>query len=626
MVEGKEVLIVQDRLVALSELETRFAMAVRQRELLENYIRERLHPDKHFYTVGDEPGRKPSLTKEGAELICLPHNLKGHYEWLSGPDNPPMDDSPYQITMKCIFENNGKFEGEGVGSASSMVTKKDGTRVQRQKDPGLRHNATIKMACKCLAGWTPIFYKTEYGCVHNSVAKMHETMLASKEPIWLPSPEGWVKVLTMQREDNRKVREIELADGSKICATPEHRFPLANGSLVQLGDVEPSMVLVRSRIPFASTNGIMQGLGWTIGMYLAEGCPTGRVNAERFHLHEDEQDIVSRVTATAHQCGATTGVERKAESHGVALRVNGKGFSALMHQFISGKTSHSKHISLSSWRQGEGFLKELLDGYLQGDAEEEMRHGRIQDKWIVGFTGHNHQLERDLRLLCAGLNYRCSIHFSINEKGYPIRTGWISKSTPKYNGKVLEEVVAVREVKSPATVFDIEVDSGEHVFLLPNGIITHNSAYIAATLNSTAASEFFTQDLEDDQTGETAKQQQKGHWCKEHQTPFFMKGKMKSYAHPIGDTDKWCHEHKEKPQEAPESKPEAEKEPVKDNGHEVDLATLEFKNAGEFKTACSKHFGLSNSQIEKEVPEYDLANTKQRAEAWQQIVAVCGQK
>jgi hypothetical protein len=146
--EGKEVTVRGDKEVALYELETRFAMAVRQRELLESYIRERLHPDKHFYTVGDEPGRKPSLTKEGAELICLPHNLKGHYDWLAGPENPPMDDSPYQITMKCILERNGVFEGEGVGSASSMVTKKDGTRVQRQKDPGLRHNATIKMACK----------------------------------------------------------------------------------------------------------------------------------------------------------------------------------------------------------------------------------------------------------------------------------------------------------------------------------------------------------------------------------------------------------------------------------------------------------------------------------------------
>ncbi len=146
--EGKEIAIRGDREVALYDLETRFAMAIRQRELLEKYIKERLHPDKHFYTVGDEPSRKPSLTKEGAELICLPHALKGRYEWVSGLENPPLDDAPYQITIKCILERDGRFEGEGIGSASSMITKKDGGRIQRQKDPGLRHNATIKMACK----------------------------------------------------------------------------------------------------------------------------------------------------------------------------------------------------------------------------------------------------------------------------------------------------------------------------------------------------------------------------------------------------------------------------------------------------------------------------------------------
>lgn len=36
------------------------------------------------------------------------------------------------------------------------------------------------------------------------------------------------------------------------------------------------------------------------------------------------------------------------------------------------------------------------------------------------------------------------------------------------------------------------------------------------------------------------------HWCKEHNTTFFMKGKMKSYAHPIKDAEgvtmAWCHE------------------------------------------------------------------------------------
>jgi len=42
------------------------------------------------------------------------------------------------------------------------------------------------------------------------------------------------------------------------------------------------------------------------------------------------------------------------------------------------------------------------------------------------------------------------------------------------------------------------------------------------------------------------------HWCGKHQTKFFKKGKMKSYAHPIegtatADSVEWCHEHKEKP-------------------------------------------------------------------------------
>jgi len=37
------------------------------------------------------------------------------------------------------------------------------------------------------------------------------------------------------------------------------------------------------------------------------------------------------------------------------------------------------------------------------------------------------------------------------------------------------------------------------------------------------------------------------HWCKDHKQPFFKKGKMKGYAHPIVDQDgeptgEWCNE------------------------------------------------------------------------------------
>ena len=51
------------------------------------------------------------------------------------------------------------------------------------------------------------------------------------------------------------------------------------------------------------------------------------------------------------------------------------------------------------------------------------------------------------------------------------------------------------------------------------------------------------------------------HWCKEHDTAFFKKGKMKAYAHPIGDTGEWCHEHKEQPQPTSEA-PQSAREPV----------------------------------------------------------------
>jgi len=53
-------------------------------------------------------------------------------------------------------------------------------------------------------------------------------------------------------------------------------------------------------------------------------------------------------------------------------------------------------------------------------------------------------------------------------------------------------------------------------------------------------------------------QQPTGHWCSDHNTVFFKKGKMKGYAHPIGDTGEWCNE-----EQAPLDLEQAEKD-IKD--------------------------------------------------------------
>jgi hypothetical protein len=131
----------------IAEMERSFALAIRQRDLLGDYITSRMVAGKHTYKVGND---KPSLTKEGAELICLPHNLVPDYAILSGPNEPPADNAAYQITVKCslLHKGDGRFGGSAIGSASSYQTTRDGAFQPRQRDPGLCHNATLKMAEK----------------------------------------------------------------------------------------------------------------------------------------------------------------------------------------------------------------------------------------------------------------------------------------------------------------------------------------------------------------------------------------------------------------------------------------------------------------------------------------------
>ena len=84
-------------------------------------------------------------------------------------------------------------------------------------------------------------------------------------------------------------------------------------------------------------------------------------------------------------------------------------------------------------------------------------------------------------------------------------------------------------------------------------------ALVDAALSAGRLSDVFTQDIEDIPSmakgavieGEIAQPDKSSHWCQDHDTAFFMKGKMKSHAHPIKDADgndtgEWCREHTEK--------------------------------------------------------------------------------
>lgn len=95
------------------------------------------------------------------------------------------------------------------------------------------------------------------------------------------------------------------------------------------------------------------------------------------------------------------------------------------------------------------------------------------------------------------------------------------------------------------------------------------------------------------------------HWCSIHKTGFFMKGKMKSYAHPIKDangkdTGEWCHEETKKP-EAPATpnQPGVPPEPINWDNKGENQAELSASDAqiNEMKEIV-KAQGLDQAQID----------------------------
>ena len=98
-------------------------------------------------------------------------------------------------------------------------------------------------------------------------------------------------------------------------------------------------------------------------------------------------------------------------------------------------------------------------------------------------------------------------------------------------------------------------------------------ALVDAALSAGRLSDVFTQDIEDipgiaqqeyttekpaDRARTEPEVNKNEHYCELHGVNFFMRGKMKAYAHPIGDTGEWCHEHRDsKPANKPQTTPDA---------------------------------------------------------------------
>lgn len=326
----------------------------------------------------------------------------------------------------------------------------------------------------CLSGGQHLYVKSQKGVMPMTIKDM-----VRLEPSTVQLWDGikWVDVVGWKENKNTSVKtRIQLRSGENIYCTKEHRWVLENGDEVLTKDLKVGDVLKTCKLPetdehnpFILTDDIL----WLLGLYIAEGSHAD--DTIQFSLCSDEFPWVEKINSTILSVGGTTTYTLNDNS--LNVRCYSKVFNAIISQYIGGKTAKDKHLNSICWKLSNDKLKKIMEGYLDGDGGFDEKNNR----WRLGFT-ENSYWERDLRTLAARLGAKLTLlrkgsRIKSLNKIYPSLKGeWRWSQSNHYNNKKMSEILLITEEKKKDCdkMWDIEVDSDEHLFSLSSGVVTHN--------------------------------------------------------------------------------------------------------------------------------------------------------
>lgn len=324
---------------------------------------------------------------------------------------------------------------------------------------------TVIWAKRCLSGGTTLYARTKKGDMPTT---LKDLVRLRPETVKLWDGEKWTRVVGWHRTAGEGTHlEIELRSGERIGCTGTHRWPTTNGE--KTGDeLKVGDVLLTRTLPEPDAakrpSGIPDDIGWLVGFYIAEGhCADKSV---QFSIHSNETAYFEKVKAIAERYGASATLFKR-DGNASTIRVHGKVFRALLLQYTSGESCYNKRLSNAAWMRSNTFLREVLQGYLDGDG------GERSGDWRLGFCD-NRGLVSDLRTLGARLGASVRLKRVTHVCGDKKFKGWRGSVTFQPRRTPDGTIVAIRQSRA-RKFYDVEVADKPNWFCLASGVVSHNS-------------------------------------------------------------------------------------------------------------------------------------------------------
>lgn len=276
--------------------------------------------------------------------------------------------------------------------------------------------------------------------------------------------------------------ELTLENNIKQSFSYEHKCAvIRNGEYMevesqdlQVGDYS----LISNNAYDESTVGTYKA-GKIVGYYLGDGWIHNdseinlAINLNKIEPIDDIKDFFVNIASLVR-------IERLEDKKINKVHIHGKQAIGLIKQFINGTTAKSKRLNTNIWNTSLEFRKGVVDGLTATD-------GYIKENNIIHTT--NKKLVDDLVELCNSIgiitkikvNKKNSRSFKKDKSDYVEFTSYKLNKITKYETKKLKfgeftliPITNIRTIPSKSSkVYNFTVDTKEHLYELPNGIITH---------------------------------------------------------------------------------------------------------------------------------------------------------
>lgn len=397
--------------------------------------------------------------------------------------SPPYDDLRQYNGYSFDFENVAKELYRIIKPGGVVVwvvndATKDGSESGTSfkqalyfKEIGFNINDTMIW---CLSGGTQLYVKSHKGVSHMSIKDMVRLNL-NEIKLW--GGDKWVNIIGVKENVNyEKKCCLQLRSGEKIYCTDEHRWVLKDGTEKLTNELKIGDVLKTCTLPDNGCHNpsfLTKDILWLIGLYLSEGSHSN--NTIQISLCADEKSWIERIKNAIEYIGGK--VKYTINKNSLNVRIYSKVFDAILSQYLGGRVAKDKHLKPICFNLPNDKLKEIVNGYLDGDGH----YDKVNNRWRLGFT-KNIYLENDLRTLASRLGAKITLKHKVSKiksinKEYPSIYGeWRWEFKHHHNCKEKSEILKISYEKRKVgdKMWDIEVDSNEHLFSLGSGVLTHN--------------------------------------------------------------------------------------------------------------------------------------------------------